>query len=438
MTTVNRIDGKIVAIVKGAFDVMDGLCISGDLAAARRVNDEMSRQALRVLAVGYKVLDGEPKAVTSEALENNLTFLGLVGMIDPPRPEAREAVKQCRRAGIKPVMITGDHVVTASAIAKDLGILGEGDEAVTGAELARMSEQDLDARVANISVYARVSPEDKIRIVQAWQRKGQIVAMTGDGVNDAPALKAADIGCAMGITGTDVAKGAADMTLTDDNFATIVDAVKEGRGIYDNIKKAVGFLLGTNIGEILTVFFAMIFWRQTPLLSMQLLWINLVTDSLPAIAIGMEPVESNVMDRKPKPKDESIFANGMGVRIGLQGILFAGLTLFGFWLGQRVTGGLVGGQTLAFMILALSQVFHAFNMRSNMSLFKVGVFSNRNMNKAALVSLVLMAIVLFVPPVASVFGLTQLPAWLYLVGLGCSLVSIPILEFTKAMGWHKA
>ena len=323
MTTVNRIDGKIVAIVKGAFDVMDGLCISGDLAAARRVNEEMSRQALRVLAVGYKVLDGEPKAVTSEALENNLTFLGLVGMIDPPRPEAREAVKQCRRAGIKPVMITGDHVVTASAIAKDLGILGEGDEAVTGAELARMSEQDLDAHVANISVYARVSPEDKIRIVQAWQRKGQIVAMTGDGVNDAPALKAADIGCAMGITGTDVAKGAADMTLTDDNFATIVDAVKEGRGIYDNIKKAVGFLLGTNIGEILTVFFAMIFWRQTPLLSMQLLWINLVTDSLPAIAIGMEPVESNVMDRKPKPKDESIFANGMGVRIGLQGILFA-------------------------------------------------------------------------------------------------------------------
>ena len=261
MTTVNRIDGKIVAIVKGAFDVMDGLCISGDLAAARRVNEEMSRQALRVLAVGYKVLDGEPKAVTSEALENNLTFLGLVGMIDPPRPEAREAVKQCRRAGIKPVMITGDHVVTASAIAKDLGILGEGDEAVTGAELARMSEQDLDAHVANISVYARVSPEDKIRIVQAWQRKGQIVAMTGDGVNDAPALKAADIGCAMGITGTDVAKGAADMTLTDDNFATIVDAVKEGRGIYDNIKKAVGFLLGTNIGEILTVFFAMIFWR---------------------------------------------------------------------------------------------------------------------------------------------------------------------------------
>ena len=394
-----------MAIVKGAFDVMDGLCISGDLAAARRVNEEMSRQALRVLAVGYKVLDGEPKAVTSEALENNLTFLGLVGMIDPPRPEAREAVKQCRRAGIKPVMITGDHVVTASAIAKDLGILGQGDEAVTGAELARMSEQDLDARVANISVYARVSPEDKIRIVQAWQRKGQIVAMTGDGVNDAPALKAADIGCAMGITGTDVAKGAADMTLTDDNFATIVDAVKEGRGIYDNIKKAVGFLLGTNIGEILTVFFAMIFWRQTPLLSMQLLWINLVTDSLPAIAIGMEPVESNVMDRKPKPRTRASSPTAWACALGCRASSLRALRSSASGWGQRVTGGLVGGQTLAFMILALSQVFHAFNMRSNMSLFKVGVFSNRNMNKAALVSLVLMAIVLFVPPVASVFGL---------------------------------
>ena len=250
-------------------------------------------------------------------------------------PAVIKAVETCHEAGIRVVMITGDHVVTASAIAKDLGILGEGDEAVTGAELAKMSEQDLDARVANISVYARVSPEDKIRIVQAWQRKGQIVAMTGDGVNDAPALKAADIGCAMGITGTDVAKGAADMTLTDDNFATIVDAVKEGRGIYDNIKKAVGFLLGTNIGEILTVFFAMIFWRQTPLLSMQLLWINLVTDSLPAISLGMEAVEADVMDHKPKPKSEGIFAHGLGIQVVLQGCMFALLTLAAFVLGQR-------------------------------------------------------------------------------------------------------
>ena len=438
MTTINLIEGKNVVIVKGAPDILLQRCVSGHMEAAAAANEEMGRDALRVLAIGYKYIDDLPVECRPEELEKDLIFVGLVGMIDPPRPEATAAIRECDSAGIRTVMITGDHVVTASAIARELGILQDDSEAITGAELAAMSDDELFENIRKYRVYARVTPTDKIRIVKAWQRAGEIVSMTGDGVNDAPALKAADIGCAMGITGTDVAKGAADMTLTDDNFATIVDAVKEGRGIYDNIKKAVGFLLGTNIGEILTVFFAMIFWRQTPLLSMQLLWINLVTDSLPAIAIGMEPVESNVMDRKPKPKDESIFANGMGVRIGLQGILFAGLTLFGFWLGQRVTGGLIGGQTLAFMILALSQVFHAFNMRSNMSLFKVGVFSNRNMNKAALVSLVLMAIVLFVPPVASVFGLTQLPVWLYLVGLGCSLVSIPILEFTKAMGWHKA
>ncbi len=436
MTTVNRIDGRIVAIVKGAFDVMDGLCISGDLAAARRVNDEMSRQALRVLAVGYKVLDGEPKAVTSEALENNLTFLGLVGMIDPPRPEAREAVKQCRRAGIKPVMITGDHVVTASAIAKDLGILGEGDEAVTGAELARMSEQDLDAHVANISVYARVSPEDKIRIVQAWQRKGQIVAMTGDGVNDAPALKAADIGCAMGITGTDVAKGAADMTLTDDNFATIVDAVREGRGIYANIKKVVGFLLGTNIGEVITVFAAMLLWHKTPLLSMQLLWINLVTDSLPAISLGMEAVENDVMEHSPKPKDEGIFAHGLGIQVVLQGCMFAILTLIGFLLGERYGGSLEAGQTMAFMVLSLTQIVQAFNMRSEHSLFKIGVFTNHKLNWAALLSVVLVCLVLFTP-VGIAFGMVTLPAWLYLCGLGLILVPLVVMELAKAVGLVK-
>ena len=389
-----------------------------------------------MLAVATKVIDEIPAEPTSENLESGLQLIGLVGMIDPPRPEAREAVKECRRAGIKPVMITGDHVVTASAIAKDLGILTESDQAVTGAELAQMTDTELDSRVRSIAVYARVSPEDKIRIVRAWQRQGEVVAMTGDGVNDAPALKAADIGCAMGVTGTDVAKGAADMTLTDDNFATIVEAVREGRGIYDNIKKAVGFLLGTNIGELLTVFLAMIFWRQTPLLSMQLLWINLVTDSLPAIAIGVEAVDPNVMDRKPKKRSESIFAGGLGLRIALQGLLFSVVTLFSFWLGQKVTGTLAGGQTLAFMVLALSQVFHAFNMRSSRSLFKVGIFTNRRMNQAALISLSLMALVLFVPPVRMVFELAALPGWLYLVGLGLSLLSVPILEFTKAMGWH--
>ena len=434
MTTVNQIDGKNIVIVKGAFDVLAARCISGNLDAAREETDRMSREALRVLAVACKEIDAVPQNSTPEELENGLTFLGLVGMIDPPRPEAREAVKVCREAGIKPVMITGDHVVTASAIARDLGILLDGDDAVTGAELAQMSEEELQNRVRTISVYARVSPEDKIRIVKAWQAQGEVVSMTGDGVNDAPALKAADIGCAMGITGTDVAKGASDMTLTDDNFATIVDAVKEGRGIYDNIKKAVMFLLGTNIGEVLTVFFAMLFWRNSPLLSMQLLWINLVTDSLPAIALGMEPVDDAVMKRSPKSKSEGLFAHGMGVRVVLQGVMFAVLTLFGFWYGWQVTGMLEGGQTMAFIVLSMTQVVHSFNMRSDRSLFKIGPFSNRRLNGAALISTALVALVVFIPPVAMAFGLIQLPPLLYLAAIGLALVPVVVLEISKAIG----
>ena len=433
MTSVNQIDGKIVAIVKGAFDMMAARCVSGDLEAAKEKNDEMSRGALRVLAVGYKILEEAPEDPTSEELENGLTLLGLVGMIDPPRPEAKAAVATCRQAGIKPVMITGDHVVTASAIAKELGILEEGDKAITGAQLDAMTEEQLDQEVEHISVYARVSPENKIRIVKAWQRKGQVVSMTGDGVNDAPALKAADIGCAMGITGTDVAKGAADMTLTDDNFATIVDAVREGRGIYANIKKVVGFLLGTNIGEVLTVFFAMILWHKTPLLSMQLLWINLVTDSLPAISLGMEAVEADVMDHKPKPKSEGIFAHGLGIQVVLQGCMFALLTLAAFVLGQRYGGSLEAGQTMAFMVLALTQIVQSFNMRSQRSLFAIGPFSNKKLNGAALLSLALVCLVLFTP-VRIAFGLVLLPAWLYLVGLGLILVPLPVMELAKAIG----
>ncbi|MFR5134461.1 MAG: calcium-translocating P-type ATPase, PMCA-type [Acutalibacter sp.] len=433
MTSVNQIDGKIVAIVKGAFDMMAARCVSGNLEAAKEKNDEMSRGALRVLAVGYKFLEKAPEDPTSEELENGLTLLGLVGMIDPPRPEAKAAVATCRQAGIKPVMITGDHVVTASAIAKELGILEEGDKAITGAQLDAMTEEQLDQEVEHISVYARVSPENKIRIVKAWQRKGQVVSMTGDGVNDAPALKAADIGCAMGITGTDVAKGAADMTLTDDNFATIVDAVREGRGIYANIKKVVGFLLGTNIGEVLTVFFAMILWHKTPLLSMQLLWINLVTDSLPAISLGMEAVEADVMDHKPKPKSEGIFAHGLGIQVVLQGCMFALLTLAAFVLGQRFGGSLEAGQTMAFMVLALTQIVQSFNMRSQRSLFAIGPFSNKKLNGAALLSLALVCLVLFTP-VRIAFGLVLLPGWLYLVGLGLILVPLPVMELAKAIG----
>ena len=433
MTSVNQMEGKTVVIVKGAFDVMAARCVKGDLEAAREKNDEMSRQALRVLAVGYKVIPSLPEELTSEALENGLTLLGLVGMIDPPRPEAKAAVATCRKAGIKPVMITGDHVVTASAIAKELGILGPEDRAITGAELDAMDDKTLDENVEHIAVYARVSPENKIRIVKAWQKKGQVVSMTGDGVNDAPALKAADIGCAMGITGTDVAKGAADMTLTDDNFATIVDAVREGRGIYANIKKVVGFLLGTNIGEVLTVFFAMILWHKTPLLSMQLLWINLVTDSLPAISLGMEAVESDVMEHRPKPKDEGIFAHGLGVQVVLQGCMFALLTLIAFVLGERYGGSLEAGQTMAFLVLSLTQIVQAFNMRSQHSLFQIGPFTNHKLNWAALASLLLVCLVLFTP-VGVAFQLVLLPGWLYAAALGLILTPLVVMEIAKAIG----
>ena len=436
MSVVVEHDGRKLAIVKGAFDGIAPLCTAGDTERARQVNDEMSRKALRVLAVAVREIDALPEVLAPETLEKDLTFLGLVGMIDPPREEARDAVAVCREAGIRPVMITGDHVVTASAIAKNLGILQDGDRAITGAELDAMSETELDAAVEQISVYARVSPENKIRIVKAWQKKNKVVAMTGDGVNDAPALKAADIGCAMGITGTDVAKGAADMTLTDDNFATIVDAVREGRGIYANIRKVVGFLLGTNIGEVITVFAAMLLWHRSPLLSMQLLWINLVTDSLPAIALGMEEVEPGVMRQKPKPKDEGIFAHGLGVRVVLQGLMFGILSLAAFWIGWQSTGDLAGGQTLAFMTLALSQVVQAFNMRSDRSLFKTGFFTNRRLNLACLLSVVLVALVLFTP--ASIaFGLITLSPQLYLIGLGLSLVPFVVMELSKAFGLIK-
>ncbi len=432
MSTVNQIDGKKIVIVKGAFDMLCERCVSGDIEKAREMTDTMSAEALRVLAVAYKEIDKLSDNPTSDELENGLTFLGLLGMIDPPREEAKEAVAQCLKAGIKPVMITGDHVITASAIARALGIMQEGDLAITGAELDQMSDNELDGKIQSISVYARVSPENKIRIVKAWQKKGQVVSMTGDGVNDAPALKAADIGCAMGITGTDVAKSAADMTLTDDNFATIVDAVKEGRGIYSNIKKVVAFLLGTNIGEIVTVFLAMLLWHKTPLLSMQLLWINLVTDSLPAIALGMEPVEADVMTAKPRPKDEGVFAHGLGIQVVLQGFMFGIITLIGFFVGNRA-GGLACGQTMAFMVLSLSQIIQSFNMRSHHSLFKIGPFGNKKLNLACLTSVILVLAVLFTP-IRIAFGIEILSTKLYLLALALILVPLVVMEISKAFG----
>ncbi len=449
MTTVNVVNGKPIAIVKGAFDVIAQRMVKGDVEKAKVACDQMSSNALRVLAVAYKELDEIPANPSFEELENGLTFVGLVGMIDPPRPECKVAVATCRQAGIKPVMITGDHIVTATAIAKELGIFVEGDKAITGAELDEMSDEELDREVRNISVYARVSPENKIRIVKAWQKKGEVVSMTGDGVNDAPALKAADIGCAMGITGTDVAKGAADMTLTDDNFATIVEAVKEGRGIFENIRKVVGFLLSTNLAEVLVVFISTVILGSiaglgNPFIPIQLLWINLVTDSLPAIALGMEAVEKDVMYRKPKAKSESLFAHGLGFRIGLNGVFLMMTTIAGYILGAVImkdaSGALnhTAGSTMAFAILALSQLVQALNMRSTHSLFKIGFFSNKTMNLSLLLCTALTAFVLFVPGVVNVFGMMMLDWWMYLIVIGLSVLPILVMEIAKAVGFIKA
>ena len=434
MTTINRIDDKNVVIVKGAFDVLLKKCIKGDKEKAEKINEEMSKNALRVLAVAYKEVKKFSNNPTSEELESDLKFLGLIGMIDPPRPEAKVAVKECKNAGIKPIMITGDHIITATAIAKELGIYEDGDRAVLGSELDKMSDEEFFKNVKNISVYARVTPENKIRIVKAWQKLGKVVSMTGDGVNDAPALKAADIGCAMGITGTDVAKSAADMTLTDDNFATIVDAVKEGRGIYDNIKKVVGFLLGTNIGEIVVVFLMMVIWKISPFISIQLLWINLITDSLPAIALGMEPVEKDIMTKNPRPKDESLFANGYGVRIALQGLMFGLLTLAGFWIGKNLGGTIEAGRTTAFIVLACSQILHSYNARSDKSLFKIGIFSNKKLNYVNLISFATISFVVFTPVVVNAFGMCYLPYYCYLIAILLSFVPIIIIELSKAFG----
>lgn len=440
MTTIHPLGDKYIAIVKGAFDIMLSRCTHGDIETAHEVNKKMSQMALRVIAVAYKMYDEIPESIDPETVENDLTLLGLIGMIDPPREEAKEAVALCKSAGIRPVMITGDHILTASAIASQLGILNEGEKAITGLELQQMSEEELAAHIEDYSVFARVTPEDKIRIVKAWQSKENVVAMTGDGVNDAPALKAADIGCAMGITGTDVAKGAADIILTDDNFSTIVQSVKEGRCIFDNILKSVKFLLCCNTGEIFTILGSMIFWKETPLLAMQILWINLVTDSLPALALGMEPVEQDIMDRKPKNKNDNIFTPQMIFSIIIHGIFFAAITLSGYYLGKYVMNDIAAGRTMTFMILAFSQLFHAFNVRSSHSLFKIGPFSNSYMNKAFLISALLIIVLIAIPPIGAVFGIVHLPIKLHLAAFGLSIVPIVVSEIEKLISsiYHKS
>lgn len=449
MTTLHKTEDGWISVTKGAPDILLEKCAfcmegSGQVpfdsrrkSMARMVNGEMAAQALRVVAVAFRQWSEKPP-LTEEALERNLVFAGMAGMVDPPRPEVKEAVHLCRQAGIRPVMITGDHVLTAEAIGRELGIYQKGDCAVTGAELDKMSDKELETAAETCTVFARVAPEHKVRIVQAFQKRGNVVAMTGDGVNDAPALKTADIGCAMGKSGTEVAKGASDLILTDDNFATIVEAVREGRGIYDNIRKAVHFLLSSNIGEILTIFVAMLLGWVAPLLPIQLLWVNLVTDSLPAIALGMEPAEENIMERPPRKNTGSLFGDGLGGRILLEGVMIGVLALLAFGIGHVYfdqENGYAVGRTMAFAVLSLSQLVHAFNMRGEGSLGKLPFCSNKWLLMAFVVGATLQCVVIMMPPLAGIFQVVPLNGEQWLLTAALALAPLPLVELEKAI-WH--
>ena len=439
MSTVHPFQGKYRVMVKGAPDVLLDRCLIGpeEARAAAERNEELASRAIRVLGMAYKDLDALPDELTTDTLERELHFAGLIGMIDPPRMEVKQAVAECYAAGIRPVMITGDHKLTAVAIAKELDIFRDGDEAITGQDLDAMDQQTLEHRVERYSVYARVSPEHKMRIVQAWQSKGRVVAMTGDGVNDAPALKVADIGCAMGITGTDVAKGAADMILTDDNFATIVHAVEQGRGIYANIKKSIQYLLSCNIGEIITIFVATALnLHQMPLVPIQLLWLNLVTDSLPALALGMEPVEQGIMKQKPRDPRDSIFAHGFAASMVFYGVLVGAITLLAYVLGEYVLSdpAIADGtaNTMAFATLVFCELTRAFAVRSERrSIFQIGLLSNKTMNKAFAISLALQLGVLLIPALQPIFSITPLTALEWVVVVLLALVPLVISELVK-------
>ena len=415
MTTVIEEDGKFVAITKGAPDIVLNLS-NNNLSVinnARDKNEEMANNALRVLALATKEFKELP---AKEELEKDMTFVGLVGMIDPARPEVRDSIKIAKEAGIRTVMITGDHITTAEAIARDLGILEEGKKAITSQELDKIDDETLAQTIDDYRVFARVAPKDKVRIVDAWQKNDMVVAMTGDGVNDAPALKRADIGCAMGITGTDVSKQAADMILTDDNFSTIVEAVKQGRGIYANIKKCIRFLLSSNIGEVITIFIATIIGMftpiGTPLLAVQLLWVNLITDSLPAFGLGMEDPEEKVMQDKPRPKKESFFAGHIGYNIFFEGLFIGLITLAAFLIGEfifDVDNSNIHGHTMAFMTLATAELFHAYNVKSDNTIFTKETFKNKALNIAFIIGIVLQLAVLYIPGLNNVvFQLTPL------------------------------
>ncbi len=440
MTTIHKVGNKYRIITKGAPDVLLKKCVNNEISGQMMTEKErkdilnknmkMANKALRVLAVAYKDVVNLPKDISSETIENDLNFVGLFGMIDPPREGVEEAVKTCKKAGIKTVMITGDHLETAKAIAKDLKILGPYDKAITGQDLEKMTDETLRKNIKDYSVFARVSPEHKVRIVKAWQQTGAVVAMTGDGVNDSPALKNADIGIAMGMNGTDVAKNAADMILTDDNFVTIVEAVKQGRNIYDNIRKAIHFLIATNIGEIVTIFMGLVLGLKSPLLAIQLLWINLVTDSLPAIALGLEKPEKDIMNRKPVNSKKGLFADGLWNKIVLEGILIGILTLVSFSIGNKYYGIEVA-RTMAFMTIGLLELIHSFNIKSERSLFKTGIFDNKYLVGALVLGIFVQTVVVIIPPVADVFELTNLTMVQWLITIGISVLPIPVIELQK-------
>ncbi len=442
MTTVHKLKtGGYRIITKGAPDMLLPLCTStsnghGMNNALRREllskNEKMASDALRVLAVAYRDTDKIP--TSADDAERGLIFTAFAGMIDPPRPEAKLAVARCKTAGIKPVMITGDHIETARAIARELGIYTNGDKSMTGAELDKLSDDDLKKNIFSYSVFARVSPEHKVRIVKAFRSASAVVAMTGDGVNDAPALKAADIGCAMGITGTDVAKGAADMVLTDDNFSTIVDAVSEGRGIYENIKKTVHFLLSSNIGEIITVFTSFLLRLPSPLLAIQLLWVNLVTDSLPALALGVEPTPDDIMERKPNDSKKSLFADGMVFNIAVEGCFIGALSFLAFTIGRVFFdkgGEPIIGRTMTFASLSLCQLVHSFNIKSEHSIFKGGLFTNPKLIIAFIVGIIMQVSVISIPPLAAVFKATPLSPLQWMIVAGLSLIPLIVVETEK-------
>ena len=442
MTTVHTLpDKSVLVITKGAPEVLLSKCsridLDGEFELTNEIRDDilqsnsaMAAKALRVIALAYK--RREHMDTKGDDLEKDLTFLGLMGMIDPPRPEVREAVATCRRAGIKPVMITGDHAETASAIARELGILRGRSLVITGRELDEISDEQLRRSISKYGVFARVSPEHKSRIVRAYQENGDIVAMTGDGVNDAPALKTADIGCAMGFTGTDVARDASDMVLMDDNFSTIVAAVKEGRGIYQNICRTVHFLISCNIGEILTILVSFLLGRQSPLMPIQLLWVNLVTDSLPALALGSETADADIMERKPVNPKSGMFSGGRAFDIFIQGIMVGALALIAYELGIH-TGSHALGSTYAFAVLSLSQLFHAFNVRSDQSLFKIGFFSNKKMTASFIICFLMQCAVICVPSLSAIFGTAALSFSQWRTVILLSIVPLIAVEASKLL-----